>query len=103
MNLNQAIQCLPLYIKGQLKAEEMLQISRLLMDSPELMEEMQLALMLNDLLEEDLVEPPPFPQAIYQQSPRPALFPQALKDSYKAVKGAADVTQSALKMLLKFI
>lgn len=103
MNLDRAIQCLPQYIKGQLDEQEMLQISRLLLDCPELMEEMRLALLLNDLFAEDLAEPPPFPQAIYQESPKPTLFPQALKDSYRAVKGAADVTQSALKMLLKFM
>lgn len=103
MTLDQAINLMPRYIKGELPKEEMLQLSRMLVASPELMEEMRLALMLCDLMEESLAVPPAFPAAIYQQNHRPTLVPQALKDSYKTVKSATTITQSALKMLLKFM
>lgn len=105
MNLDQLRDMLPQFITGSLDPEASLSISRALAHSPELMAELQLALQLHDAFQEDLCDPPPFPQAIYQEAgqKRSSLLPKALTDSLSTLKQAGGITQSAIKMALNFI
>ena len=105
MNLDDLRDQLPQFITGSLDPETSLQMSRALARTPELMAELQLALQLHDAFQEDLGDPPPFPQAIYQEAgqKKTSLLPKALTDSLGTLKQARGITQSAIKMALNFL
>ena len=105
MNLDHLRDQLPQFITGSLNPEASLAVIRALASSPELMAELQLALQLHDAFQEDLCDPPPFPQAVYQEAgqKKTSLLPKALTNSLSTLKQAGGITQSAIKMALNFI
>ena len=105
MNLDQLRDQLPQFITGSLSPETSLAVSRALASSPELMAELQLALQLHDAFQEDLCDPPPFPQAVYQEAgqKKTSLLPKALTNSLATLQQTGSITRSAIKMALNFI
>ena len=105
MNLDQLREKLPQFITGSLGPEESLAVSRALAQHPELRQDLQLALLLHDAFQEELTDPPPFPQAVYQEAgqARRSLLPKALTDSLYTLRQAGGITRSTIKMALNFI
>lgn len=105
MNLDYLRDQLPQFITGSLSPEASLAVSRALASSPELMAELQLALQLHDAFQEDLCDPPPFPQAVYQEAgqKKTSLLPKALTNSLATLQQTGSITRSAIKMALNFI
>lgn len=105
MNLDSLREQLPQFITGSLSPEASLAVSRALASSPALIAELQLALQLHDAFQEDLCDPPPFPQAVYQEAgqARSSLLPKALTNSLATLRQTGSITRSTIKMALNFI
>ena len=107
LDLEQAAELIPQFLAASLPPEQHLAFCSLLTASPELMEQLRLALALKAALQADTPEPPPFPQAIFAAQPEKPrahpLLPPVLSDSLLALKSTASLTKSAIKLALKLI
>lgn len=103
MDIDLAREKLPLFIQGSLSKEDMMAVSRMLANDPELTGDLRLAVSLHDELLRDTPEPPTFPRAVYQETRNKALVPRSVLDSMEKLRFAAGITGKVIRLVLKFI
>ena len=103
MDIDLAREKLPLFIQGSLSKEDMMAVSRMLANDPELTGDLRLAVSLHDELLRGAPEPPPFPRAVYQETRNKALVPRSVLDSMGKLRFAAGITGKVIRLVLKFI
>lgn len=94
---------MPRYIRGALPEEEMLEVSQALADSTEAIEEMRFCLMMRQAVLPEEASLPAFPNLSEQGGTAPSLLPRSVSRSVNLLRGAANVTRSAIRTAINFL
>ncbi len=100
MDVEQALDLLPRYTQGKLSVGESLQVSQALAEHPELLVDLRMVLELRQAMQEEERPLPPFPQAIYQESPKTI---SALHKGLSTLRKTNQITRSAIRAAFRFI
>ena len=94
---------MPRYIWGALPEREMLEISQALADSPEAIGEMRFCLMMRQAVLPEEAPLPAFPNLLEQGGTTPSILPRSVSRSVGLLRGAANVTRSAIRTAMNFL
>ncbi len=94
---------MPRYIRGALPEREMLEISQALAESPEAIGELRFCLMMRQAIQPEEAPLPAFPNLLEQGETAPSLLPRSVHKSLNLLRGAANVTRSAIRTAIDFL